>query len=154
LKALQSADVLLFPSLREIGGGVVFEALTVGAVPVVAAFGGPGDVVTPDVGYTIPMVNEEQMVLHIQNVLKELAEHPGHLEDMRRRGMAYARDVLTYDARARVLTDIAMWALGRGPKPMLEPPTRPGVRQGQASSASPVSFVGSQTSKDPSADRH
>lgn len=121
LKALQSSDVLLFPSLREIGGGVVFEALTLGAVPVVAAFGGPGDVVTPDVGYTIPMVNEEEMVLKLQSVLKDLAEDPKHLENLRERGMAYAREVLTYDARARVMTDISLWAMRRGPRPRLEP---------------------------------
>lgn len=122
LMALQRADVMVFPSLREIGGGVVFEALTVGAVPVVADFGGPGDVVKPDVGYAIPMVNEEQMVSHIQSVLKMLSDDPSGLEAMRRRGMEYARATLTYDARARVLTDISRWAMGSGPKPLLEPP--------------------------------
>jgi glycosyltransferase involved in cell wall biosynthesis len=125
LEALHSADVMVFPSLREIGGGVVFEALAVGAVPVVAAFGGPGDVVKSDVGYAIPMVNEAQMVSDLQSVLKELSEDPGHLENLRQKGMAYVREVLTYDARARVLTDISLWAMGRRSKPCLEPPERP-----------------------------
>ena len=124
LKALQRSDVLLFPSLREIGGGVVFEALTLGAVPIVAAFGGPGDVVTPDIGYTIPMLDEERMILKLQSVLREVADNPKHLENLRERGMAYARETLTYDARARVMTDVALWAMGRGPKPRLEPSDR------------------------------
>jgi glycosyltransferase involved in cell wall biosynthesis len=125
LKALQDADVLVFPSLREIGGGVVFEALSMGAVPVVADFGGPGDVVNPDVGYKIPMSNENEMISKLESVLKKLGDDRNHLENLRERGMAYARESLTYDAKARVMTDILLWATGRGPKPHLQPPRRP-----------------------------
>jgi glycosyltransferase involved in cell wall biosynthesis len=124
LRALQRADVMLFPSLREIGGGVVFEALSAGAVPIVADFGGPGDVVTPDVGYKIPVSSEAGMISGIQDVLQELSEHPEHLEDLRQRAMAYARKSLTYDARAQVISTVLLWAMGRGPKPTLEPPAK------------------------------
>ena len=62
LKHLRCADVFVFPSLRDNGAGVVFEALGCGAVPVVADFGGPGDIVHPDVGYKVPLTNENDMV--------------------------------------------------------------------------------------------
>jgi glycosyltransferase involved in cell wall biosynthesis len=124
LTALRDADVLVFPSLREIGGGVVFEALTVGTVPVVADFGGPGDVVTPEIGYKIPMFNEDDMILKLETVLKRLADDRDHLEALRDRGMAYAREHLTYDARARALTKVLLWTVGSGSKPELSPPTR------------------------------
>jgi glycosyltransferase involved in cell wall biosynthesis len=122
LRALQNADVLVFPSLREIGGSVVFEALTVGAVPVVADFGGPGDVVNPDVGYRIPMLNEDDMIVRLAAVIKKLADDRNHLDTLRGQGMAYARERLTYEARAGTLTDVLLWATGRGPKPDLRPP--------------------------------
>jgi glycosyltransferase involved in cell wall biosynthesis len=124
LKALATADVLVFPSLREIGGGVVFEALTAGAVPVVADFGGPGDLIRPEIGCKIPMLNEDGMVLQLASVLKKLADDRRHLEKLRERGMAFAREKLTYDARARALTDVMLWATKRGPKPDLRPPVR------------------------------
>src|SRR5205807_7960705 len=69
LKHLRSADVFVFPSLRDNGAGVVFEALGTGAVPVVADFGGPGDIVHPDVGYKVALTNESDMVSEIEKIL-------------------------------------------------------------------------------------
>jgi glycosyltransferase involved in cell wall biosynthesis len=48
LRRLRSAGVLVFPSVRDYGAGVVFEALATGAVPVVADFGGPETLVAAD----------------------------------------------------------------------------------------------------------
>ena len=138
LRALENADVLVFPSLREIGGGVVFEALTAGAVPIVADFGGPGDVVTSDVGFTIPMSSPEDMVVKMRSVLETLAADRHYLDTLRKRGMAYARGSLTYEARAGVITEVLLWALRRGPKPALEPPKTRAGRSSLIVPAEPV----------------
>jgi glycosyltransferase involved in cell wall biosynthesis len=124
LRRLQNSDVMVFPSLREIGGGVVFEALSQGTVPVVADFGGPGDLVNPSIGYKIPMSNQDEMIRAIESVLRRLAQDRSHLEALRQGGMAYVRENLTYDRRARVMTDILLWSTGRGTKPELHPPPR------------------------------
>jgi glycosyltransferase involved in cell wall biosynthesis len=50
LSNLRCADALVFPSVRDFGGGVLFEALAAGAVPIVVDFGGPGDIVRSDFG--------------------------------------------------------------------------------------------------------
>jgi glycosyltransferase involved in cell wall biosynthesis len=122
LARLKQSDVLLFPSLREFGGGVVFEALAMGAVPVVADYGGPGDIVTDDVGYRIPLTNEHEMAAQIGAVLERLASDRSHLEALQRRGAAYAREQLTWDAKARMITEVLRWAVGTGPRPSLPPP--------------------------------
>jgi glycosyltransferase involved in cell wall biosynthesis len=121
-RQLAKADVLVFPSLREFGGTVVFEALALGAVPVVADFGGPGDIVNPQIGYKISLVNEDDMVSNLESILNTLAKDPNHLETLRRQGIAYAREHLTWDSKARSVTDILRWAIGRGSKPDLRPP--------------------------------
>jgi glycosyltransferase involved in cell wall biosynthesis len=127
LKHLQDADVLVFPSVREFGGGVVFEALASGVVPVVAAFGGPGDIVGPDVGYTVPLTSEGEVVAHIQRVLAELEGNRELLKAMSEQGMRYAREQLSWDGKAQIVTRILRWAAGQGPKPELPPPRRGGL---------------------------
>jgi glycosyltransferase involved in cell wall biosynthesis len=122
MQRMRSADVLVFPSVRDFGGGVVFEALAVGAVPVVADFGGPGDIVNPHVGYKVPLINETDMVSRMEKILADLAQNRDCLERVRRQGMYYARECLTWDAKAQTLTAIMRWVLQRGPKPNLRPP--------------------------------
>lgn len=122
MRRMRSADVLLFPSVREFGGAVVFEALAAGAVPVVADFGGPGDIVNPEVGYKVPLVNEGDMVSRMEKILSDLAQNRGPLETLRQQGMSYARERLTWDGKAQTLTAVMHWVLRRGPKPDLPPP--------------------------------
>jgi len=122
LRLLRSADIFVFPSLRDNGAGVVFEALGTGAVPVVADFGGPGDIVHPEVGYKVPLRNESDMVAQMERILTELAHNRDRLEQLRRQGMAYAQERLTWDAKAQSTTRVLNWAVRQGPKPDLPPP--------------------------------
>jgi glycosyltransferase involved in cell wall biosynthesis len=122
MQRLQSADVLVFPSIREFGGGVVFEALALGVVPVVADFGGPGDIVHSGVGYRVALANESDMVCQIEKILSELAGNRSLLDRLSQEGMKYAREALSWDGKAQVVTMILSWAIGKGPKPDLPPP--------------------------------
>jgi glycosyltransferase involved in cell wall biosynthesis len=122
LKGMQSADVFVFPSLRDNGAGVVFEALASGAVPLVVDFGGPGDIVHPEVGYKVPLTDENNMVSQMEMILADLAGNRDLLNRLRQQGMAYARECLTWDAKARSTTRVLNWAVGRGLKPDLVPP--------------------------------
>jgi glycosyltransferase involved in cell wall biosynthesis len=122
LRRLRSADVLVFPSVRDFGGGVVFEALATGAVPVVVNFGGPGDIVHSEVGYKVPLTNESDVVSEIEKILANLASNRDLLNRLRQQGMSYARECLTWDAKAQSTTQVLNWAVQRGPKPNLPPP--------------------------------
>jgi glycosyltransferase involved in cell wall biosynthesis len=122
LKHLRRADVFVFPSLRDNGAGVVFEALGCGSVPVVADFGGPGDIVHSDVGYKVPLTNENDMVARMEKILMELAHDRNRLERLRRQGIAYVRECLTWDAKAEATTRVLDWAVKQGPKPNLPSP--------------------------------
>src|ERR1700722_91690 len=122
MQRLRSADVLVFPSVREFGGGVVFEALAVGAVPLVADFGGPGDTVRADVGYKVSLTDEKDVVSQIEKILADLARDRNLLDRLRQQGMSYARECLTWEAKAQTVTRIIDWVVARGPRPDLRPP--------------------------------
>jgi glycosyltransferase involved in cell wall biosynthesis len=122
LRRLRSADVMVFPSVRDFGAGVVFEALATGAVPVVADFGGPGDVVHPGIGYKVPLTNESAFVSQMETILTELAGNRELLHRLREQGMSYARECLTWDAKAQTTTRVLDWVVRKGPKPELLPP--------------------------------
>jgi glycosyltransferase involved in cell wall biosynthesis len=113
---------MIFPSIRDFGGGVVFEALACGAVPIVADFGGPGDIVRPDVGFKVALTTEDDMVEKMEGVLKLLAGDRKLLERLRQSGRSYARESLTWQAKAQKTTKILNWILRRGPKPTLPSP--------------------------------
>ena len=122
LQRLRLADVFVFPSVRDNGAGVVFETLACGAVPVVTDFGGPGDIVHPEIGYKVPLTNENDLVAQMEGVLAELARDRDLLERLRRQGMTYARERLTWDAKAQDTSRVLKWVTGQGPKPNFRPP--------------------------------
>jgi len=122
LNRMRSADVFVFPSLRDNGAGVVFEALATGAVPVVVDFGGPGDIVHKEAGYKVPLTNENEIVSQIEKILIDLAGNRELLNRLRQQGMSYARECLTWDAKAQRTTQVLNWVVRRGPKPNLPPP--------------------------------
>jgi hypothetical protein len=62
------------------------------------------------------------MAARIESVLQHLASDRAHLGTLRRRGEAYARQQLTWDAKARMVTEVLLWAVGAGPKPAMPPP--------------------------------
>ena len=122
MQRLKSSDVLVFPSVRDFGGAVVFEALAAGVVPVVADFGGPGDIVNSEVGYKVSLTSEIDVVAQMEKILTELANHRDQVERLRRQGIAYVQERLTWDAKAQVVSRILEWVVRRGPRPDLPPP--------------------------------
>jgi glycosyltransferase involved in cell wall biosynthesis len=132
LRHIGDADVLVFPSVRDFGGGIVFEALALGAVPLVVDFGGPGDIVHSAVGYKVPVTNEGDVVADLEKALAELVNNRPLLEKLRLQGMSYARERLTWDAKAQDTTRVLNWVLRRGPKPQLPPPKMQTVHAGSA----------------------
>jgi glycosyltransferase involved in cell wall biosynthesis len=70
----QSADVFVFPSYREPGGTVVFEAMSYGLPLVVCDRGGPGNVVDDTSGIRVRPVTPEQYARDLGTAIRRLVE--------------------------------------------------------------------------------
>jgi len=92
----RSADVFVFPSYREPGGNVVFEAMGLGLPLLVSDRGGPGNVVDQTCGIRLPAVSPDQLSRGIAAAVARLVREP------------QLRLSLGDGARRRV-ADIALW---------------------------------------------
>jgi glycosyltransferase involved in cell wall biosynthesis len=114
---LVQSDVLGFPSIREFGGGVVMEAMSLGLVPVVADYAGPNEIVTETTGYRIAMGSREQLVARFRETLDRLASDSNGLRAMGQRARQRVFKVFTWDAKARQSLEVYRWVTGRRDKP-------------------------------------
>jgi glycosyltransferase involved in cell wall biosynthesis len=110
---LSKANILLFPSVREFGGGVVLEAMMLGVVPMVVDYAGPGEIVHPEIGLTVPIGSREEIVAALRDRLSALAANPSGLPAMGMRARAEARARFTWEAKARQVAQVYDWVLGR-----------------------------------------
>lgn len=95
LDALQSSQIYLLPSLRDNAPVTLMEAMLCGCTPVVIACGGPGWIVEPECGITVPICGENEMVQKIYSALRML-----NSESSRRKKMGQ-------NARLRVRKDFS-----------------------------------------------
>jgi glycosyltransferase involved in cell wall biosynthesis len=132
---LRDADVFFFPSIRELGGGVVVEAMGCGCVPVVVNYGGPGGLVAGhDCGEAVSLGTKDELVPRFVEVLER------YVDDrelrLRHSRAAYQRAIqhFTWDAKAQKVLEVYEWVTGqRSFKPVFgeaAPPASASVASG------------------------
>jgi glycosyltransferase involved in cell wall biosynthesis len=105
--------LLLFPSIREFGGGVVLEAMALGIVPVVVDYAGPGEIVDEAVGYKIPIGPRKAIVESLRATVSSICDSPGQLDRKSRAARARVSKYFTWKAKAEQITVIYEWVQGR-----------------------------------------
>lgn len=110
---LREADLLTFPSVREFGGGVVLEAMALGVVPVVLDYGGPGELVTPRTGFTVPIGTRSEVIERFRATLQAIVVDPAPLESMSGLCIRRAHEQFTWSAKAERTLELYRWLSGR-----------------------------------------
>jgi glycosyltransferase involved in cell wall biosynthesis len=114
---LSQSHVFAFPSIREFGGAVVLEAMALGLVPIVMAYGGPGELVSRDTGYALPMGSRAQIVAALRAALEQLIADPSGVRAMGERARQRVLRSFTWDAKAAQVVEVYRWVLGQRDKP-------------------------------------
>ncbi len=98
---LAEADLMVFPSIREFGGGVALEAMAVGLPVACVDYAGPPELVTDDVGWLVPLGDRKTIVDGFAKLLNKLADDPSSIEIKGRRSAERVRSLFTWPAKAK-----------------------------------------------------
>jgi glycosyltransferase involved in cell wall biosynthesis len=109
---MRQADVFLFPSIRELGAGVVVEAMGSGLPCLVVDYGAPGALVGKDRGVAVPLSDPDTLIRDFGSVMSELFDQPARLREMGQRAQEHALRYYSWDAKARKFLDVYRWACG------------------------------------------
>jgi glycosyltransferase involved in cell wall biosynthesis len=114
---MRQSDILVQPSIRELGAGVVIEAMACGLPCVVTDYGGPAMLIDSDRGIKVPVAPYEALRTSIGEALARLADDEDMIVRMGEAAKTHAERHYTWAAKADKLMAVYDWVLGRGHKP-------------------------------------
>lgn len=98
--ALMKSNVLVLPSVRECGGAVVLEAMSMKKPVIAVNWGGPADYVNNDSGILIEPTNEKVLIQGLINAMNLLV-HDGDLRE-RLGNNAYSQVIESYNWHTKI----------------------------------------------------
>lgn len=99
-------NILLFPSIREFGGGVVLEAMSLGVVPVIVDYAGPSELVTAETGFAVPIGNRSEIIQALRQTLEMVLADRSLLPGMAELARKRVAEEFTWPAKARKVSQI------------------------------------------------
>jgi len=118
---MAQCDLLGFTSIKDFGGGVILEAMTLGVVPIVVDYAGPGDLVDSQIGYKIPIGQRNQMVEKLTKILEEIKNDPSVLDQLSNNCINRIAEKFTWEKKATQIHSIYDWTLSKQPTPKPSP---------------------------------
>lgn len=112
LTQMASADVFLFPGLRDGGGEVVVEAMSMGKPVVCLELGGPAMHVTDESGIKIAATSPKQSVQGMAEALERLYVDRDLRDNMGKAARKRATDIYHWDRAGERLADIYKQTIG------------------------------------------
>jgi glycosyltransferase involved in cell wall biosynthesis len=110
-KFYRLADVFIFPSYREPGGNVIFEAMSHGLPLIVSDIGGPGSIVNSGTGIRIHPFSPGQYAQDLSGAIRILAVDYRMREGLGRAARSRVAELGLWEAKVRhlerILTEVA-----------------------------------------------
>ncbi len=95
----EQADLFVFPSFREPGGNVVFEAMGHGLPVITCDRGGPGNVVTDACGITVTATSPTQLADDLARAIRELVIDPARRRRLGEGALSQVRAVGMWESK-------------------------------------------------------
>lgn len=110
---MQSSDIFAFPSIRELGAGVLIEAMACGMACVCVDYGGPATLIGPDHGVKVPLGDKASIVTSMADALGALTADPERRARLGSAAHSHALRYYAWDKKAERTIDVYDWVLGR-----------------------------------------
>lgn len=108
---MQQSEIFAFPSIRELGAGVVIEAMACGMACVVVDYGGPGSLIQEGLGIKVSLGNLNDLIDAFQKELELLVCDPAQVHRLGMAAHQHAIAHYTWDAKAKTVFEIYRWIL-------------------------------------------
>lgn len=97
---MRRCDAFVFPSIRELGAGVVIEAMASGMVCLVTNYGAPGDLAANNRGVRINLQGMDGLMADYRAAMENCLKNPRSHQDMAARALDYAATFYDWTAKA------------------------------------------------------
>lgn len=115
---MRNAEIFAFPSIRELGAGVVIEAMACGMACVVVDYGAPGELIQEGKGEKVNLGNLAAIADEFTSKLEKLILNPAQIDSYSSQAHEYAMRYFTWDQKALKMLEIYEWTkTKRGSKP-------------------------------------
>jgi len=114
---MHQSDVFVFPSIRELGAGVVVEAMACGLASIVINYGAPGDLIGKERGITIPIGSYEDILMRLIKSMEKLINERSLIQKFGDNASHYAWENYTWEAKANHTLLIYNWILNPDKSP-------------------------------------
>lgn len=109
---MRQAEIFAFPSIRELGAGVVVEAMACGMACVVVDYGGPATLISDEWGIKVPLGDLDHLVKHFTEELEGLVKDSDRVNRLGLAAHQHAINNYSWDAKARMTKEIYQWVTG------------------------------------------
>ncbi len=115
---MRKAEIFAFPSIRELGAGVVIEAMACGMACVVVDYGAPGELMQNGKGEKVRLGTLASITDEFTDRLEKLILNPVQIDSYSDQSHKYAMQYFTWDQKALKMLEIYEWAKTKqGSKP-------------------------------------
>jgi glycosyltransferase involved in cell wall biosynthesis len=112
-RLIAEQDVLVFPSVRELGAGVVVECMASGLACVVVDYGGPGGLVDATRGIAVPLGSKDALAERFRVELEGLVRDRERIGRLGAAAREFALREFSWESKAARTEQIYEWVTGR-----------------------------------------
>ncbi|QDA35671.1 glycosyltransferase (plasmid) [Paracoccus liaowanqingii] len=105
-QSMRDCDAFVFPSIRELGAGVVIEAMASGIPCIVAEYGAPADLAAKGRGIRIPLASREEMIITCRQKMEACVQGNEDIQAITERAKTYATTLYKWERKAAYTLEI------------------------------------------------